>query len=139
MRISSYSNFDSPSSFHSRTRKNYSEPRRRVPISKFKLKTRDELCQNIRFVIPRFYKSQNSLPYVRVERACTRLSEIRPSNEVRIKLNENSELDKNGYRYVLANNAVYKFKSAQAGKAKGFLLLFCNFFLSKRKKLVKKA
>jgi hypothetical protein len=29
--------------------------------------------------------------------------------------------------------------SAQAGKAKGFLLLFCNFFLSKRKKLVKKA
>ena len=53
-----------------------------------------------------FIKSQNSLPDVRVERACTRLFEIRPSNEVRIKLNENSELDKNGYRYVLANNAV---------------------------------
>ena len=43
---------------------------------------------------------------------------ISPSNEVRIKLKENSELDKNGYRYVFANNAVYKFKSAQAGKAK---------------------
>jgi hypothetical protein len=64
------------------------------------------------------------------------LFEIRPSNEVRIKLNENSDLDKNGYRYVLANNAVHKFKSAQAGKAKGFLLLFVTFS-SKKKKLAK--
>ena len=111
--------------------------------------------QNFDFFITRLNKSQNSLPDVRVEhkhndyltkdldkiscRLCTaRLFEIRPSNEVRIKLKENSELDKNGYRYVLANNAIKSSSPHKRVKpALGFLLLFCNFFLTKRKKFIK--
>ena len=69
---------------------------------------------------------------------CTaRLFEIRPSNEVRIKLNENSELDKNGYRYVLTNNAICGSSQHKPINRNGFCFFFINFFLSKRKKFIK--
>ena len=62
------------------------------------------------FIISRFNESQNSLPDVRVERACTRLFED-----------------------VIDMSSPHK----RVKPALGFLLLFCNFFLSKRKKVNK--
>ena len=57
------------------------------------------------------------------------------NNNALIEYYENSELDKNGYRYVLTNNAICGSSQHKTINRNGFCFFFVTFFFQKEKSL----